>query len=247
MRRFPSPVAATAVLLFALSSPFAGTLVAQSPDSLVVNREELRSRLDSLMSHGGPHAQRRAIQNRLRRGDFRQGDALQVRVRGDTALTGAYLVRSDLTVEFGALGRVSLNGLLYSEAQEEIREFLSGYIRNATIEVRPLTRVAVTGQVTDPGFHEVPPTASVADVLTQAGGLTGDAKLRGLKLRRGNTNLLDGRGGKIEDMTSLTLEELGARRGDEFFVPGRGGVGTLGTVLSIVGGITSVAFLITRF
>lgn len=220
-----------------------------------VTREALQAELDSLWGATGDEGDparadrmtRRIqhIQRRLEHGDFRPGDVVLIRVVGQDRLSGKVIVGSDRSVELPGLeDRVDLSGLLYSEAGERIQSALDEYVRDARVQVRPLTRVAVLGGVGRPGFYDVSPATPVSEVLMAAGGPSGNAKLGELEIRRGGEDLLAER--EVQ-LASATLEELGVQRGDELYVPvDRGGGDAWRWIGLATGLLSTVTYLIVR-
>jgi len=79
-----------------------------------------------------------------------------------------------------------------------------------------LTRVGIFGNVAKPGYYNVSPDRPVTELL-MLGGMSPDTKLDKVELRReGRTVISRGviKGGR-------TLDQLGARSGDELWVPKR--------------------------
>lgn len=223
--------------------------------STFATRQQLQVRLDSLSAvigrtsdqSGLYHAleERDRIKRRLEHGDFQPGDVVELAVRGDSSLTGRFPVRSGPELELPAIGNVSLDGVLFAEADSVIRSQLSVYLRHPEVQVRVLRRVAVTGGVTNPGFYDFAPSATLSEVIMAAGGPTQNAKLMDMEFRRDGKDLL---AQESPDLRSdLTLSDLGARRGDQLFLPQRGGGSTALTVLGVVGSLAGIALAVTRF
>lgn len=183
------------------------------------------------------------VRRRLREGDFRPGDAVQIRVPGSDTLSGVFQVETDGRLRVPVIGDVDLSGVLYAEADSVLREELSRYVRSDRIEVRPLKRVAVLGAVGDPGYYDVAPSITISDLLMRAGGPTQESDLDELSIQRDGQQVASVAGGLRE---SATLAELGVERGDQVRVPATGGGSSLGVVLSVIGGVTSVAWAVSR-
>ncbi|HKK27640.1 MAG TPA: SLBB domain-containing protein [Gemmatimonadota bacterium] len=223
--------------------------------STLATREQLRTRLDSLSSVIGRaddqsslyHAleERDRIERRLEHGDFQPGDVVQLTVRGDSSLTGRFPVRSGPELELPAVGNISLDHVLFSEADSAIGASLAVYLRHPEVQVRVLRRVAVTGGVTRPGFYDFAPSATLSEVIMAAGGPTQNAKLMNMEFRRDGQNLL---AQEPPDLRSdLTLSDLGARRGDQLYLPQRGGGSSTLAVLGVLGSLAGLAVAVTRF
>lgn len=245
------------VAVLALVATAAGA-AGQQTIAYDATREQLQQRLDSLESAipsdaesssegeaGRLLRQAQRIQSRLENGDMRGGDMVRVRVGSDSILSGTYRVTDGRTIEVPTVGQVDVSGLLYSEVAESVREALGSVVRTPRIEVQPLIRVAVLGQVGSPGYYDLSPTATVSDALMQAGGPTQSAEVQKTRIRRPEQEE-SGEGTRVRSLTGRSLADLGVTRGDEVFVPSSGGGLSFGTVSAVLGVVSSVVLIVTR-
>lgn len=186
----------------------------------------------------------RRIRQRLERGDFRPGDAVEVRVPGSDTLSGVFQVDTGARLRMPVIGDVDLTGVLYAEADSVLGERLSRYVRTERIRVRPLKRVAVLGAVGSPGYYDVPPSITISDLLMRAGGPTQASDLDEVEVRRDGQTVLSAKGGGLRE--SATLAELGVERGDQVQVPSKGTGTGFGTVMTVIGAVTSLTWAATR-
>lgn len=218
-------------------------------------REELRARADSLRSAlesadrgtGRKELEGRlsTIQRRLEEGDFSRGDLVQLSVQGEPRWTGRFTVGPKSRVELPDVEPISLEGTLYSEADDRLREALSRYVRRPEVRVQPLTRVAVQGAVEEPGFYNIPPSTTLSALVMRAGGPRQSAKLQDLKVRRAGERIA---GGGDLAYEGRTLEELGVRSGDAVHVPEEGGGLSVRNVGFALGSVASfVSVMLTVF
>ena len=212
---------------FFLSGSTGSAQEATLADDLRATRTELAERVTSLQGQiaegklkGGARKRAeeevRVIQERLEHGDFHVGDLLVITIRQDVEKSDTATVRDSLKVAFTGLPDASIAGVLRSELTERISAHLARYLRNATVRTNVLTRIGIFGHVATPGYYNVSPDRPVTEMLMR-GGLSPDAKLDKIELRReGRTLISRGvvKGGR-------TLDQLGARSGDEFWVPKR--------------------------
>lgn len=221
-------------------------------------REELRQRLDSLRAaleearranrqEGEASLRRRAqrVQSRLENGDLRPGDVIQVGVPADSSLTGTYRVTAQQTLDLPAAGIVDVGDLLYSEVPDRVSAALRSVIRTQRIEVQPLIRVAVLGQVSDPGYYDLAPSSTVSDAIMAAGGPTQSAEIQKARLRRPEQRGGEDKGTRIPSLTGRSLIALGVTRGDEVYIPASSGF-PLRTIATVFGLVSSLTFAATR-
>lgn len=225
---------------------------ARSGDDPYETRQELRERQRDLEERmAGADSDRRQalqrqlqqVQRRLEQGDFRPGDAVEIRVPGSDTLSGVFQVESGGRLRVPVIGDVDLGGVLYAEADSVLRAELTRYVRTDRIQVRPLKRVAVLGAVGNPGYYDVPPSITISDLLMRAGGPVQSSDLDELEIRRDGRQLASAEGGLRE---SATLAELGVERGDQVQVPSQESGTSLGTVMSVIGAISTLSFAATR-
>jgi protein involved in polysaccharide export with SLBB domain len=136
---------------------------------------------------------------------------------------------------------VSLAGVLRSELAARLEMHLAHYLRDPTVQVRPLIRILIEGEVAKPGYYAVPPEMPLADALTSAGGLTQRAKPTRMRVERGSAAIWSGDQLQQALGRGFTLDQLSLRAGDRLFVPARGDVGR---TIGIIGGIIAIPVLI---
>lgn len=103
---------------------------------------------------------------------LRPGDAVRLQVGGEPALSGDYVITEEGVTLLPLIGLIRIAGRPFSEVRSEIRSGYAAEILDAPILVTPVLRIAVLGQVQQPGLMPVDPTMTVADVVSSAGGLT---------------------------------------------------------------------------
>ena len=185
------------------------------------------------------------VEQRLRLGDFRPGDMVSLDVRGREEFTGNFPVQPDQSLELPGIDPVPLRGVLYSEAPGVIREALATILRNPVVELTYQMRLAVTGQISNPGFYDVRGTLLLSDVLTLAGGPTQNAEIERIEVRRDGSTIMSG-----EELVTagFTLDDLGLRSGDVIRIPReRDTFYSLRNVSIILGTVLSVIALINVF
>ncbi|HET7320866.1 MAG TPA: polysaccharide biosynthesis/export family protein [Longimicrobiaceae bacterium] len=115
----------------------------------------------------GVHAQGSASELRLR-----PGDAVRLAVRDEPDLHGDFQIAASGEVLLPRIGLVEAAGRPFEEVAEEVKAAYGRVLVDEEVQVTPVLRIAVLGEVREPGLFPVDPTQSVADVLAAAGGVT---------------------------------------------------------------------------
>jgi protein involved in polysaccharide export with SLBB domain len=123
-------------------------------------------------------------------------DTFDVRVYGETELSGMFRVATDGSVDYPLAGRMQVAGLRTGEIQQLLVSKLKDkYLKEpqvvVTIKDRNSQKISVLGQVTKPGQVGFYPNMTIVDAIASAGGFTGIAAKNSVNLRREV-------GGKIE-------------------------------------------------
>lgn len=159
------------------------------------------------------------VRARLADGDFQTGDRVALRVDGEQELTDTFTVTADRTLTLPVVGSVPLAGVLRSELEARLRDVISKYVRGAVVHARSLVRVAIFGAVGRPGFYTLPSESLVSDALMLAGGPTADAKVREVRIMRGDDEVWGGPALQDAITTGKTLDQISLIAGDRIEVP----------------------------
>ena len=116
-------------------------------------------------------------------------DTFDVRVYGETELSGMFRVATDGTVDYPLAGRLLVAGLRTGEIQELLVDKLKDkYLKEpqvvVTIKERNSQKISVLGQVSRPGQVGYYPNMTIVDAIASAGGFTGIAAKNSVNLRR---------------------------------------------------------------
>jgi SLBB domain len=130
------------------------------------------------------------VRRRLRDGDFRVGDRMLLRVDGGVTINDTITVGDGPRIQIPGIRQVELAGVLRSELPVKVTAEVREIVREATVAVRPLTRIAVFGAVATPGYFSVPAETTLDQLISLAGGPTANAKTEELRLIRGETVVL---------------------------------------------------------
>ncbi len=123
-------------------------------------------------------------------------DTFDVRVYGESELSGTFRVATDGSIDYPLAGRIQVSGLRTGEIQQLLTSKLKDrYLKDpqlvVTIKDRNSKKIAVLGQVSRPGQVGYYPNMTIVDAIASAGGFTGIAAKNSVNLRREV-------GGKIE-------------------------------------------------
>jgi len=194
--------------------------------------------------------QAQVIRKRLAEGDFQTGHRVLLFIAGDSVLSDTFTVMSDQKLQLPNLPEISLAGILDSELQGYLATQLAKYIRNPSIRVEAMLRVQVSGDVAKPGFYSIRTDTPVTDVVMNAGGPSPSAEMSKMELRRGSTTVVHRGGIQTAIQKELTMSDIGARSGDELYVPEKPGTSrwqkVAAVTASLMGIIWGVAYLTRR-
>ncbi|SRR4051812_14787136 len=225
------------LLVAALLGVFPIALTAQDgkvADRPLATREELQAALQ----RAGASEEGARIKARLTQGDFRRGDRIALTVQAESALTDTFTVASgpELILPPPTTGALSLQGVLRSELEPKVTEYVNKFRNNAVVRAQPLLRLSVQGEVAKGGIYAVPADAQLADALMAAGGTTQYAKTNKVTIERNGRRIWEGSAFDT-DLDALSLQD-----GDQIVVGGNrpSGNDTLritALLVSIAGGL----------
>jgi len=145
-------------------------------------------------------------------------DMFEVRVYGESELSGTYRVATDGTIDFPLAGRIPVVGLRTGQIQQRLTEKLrGGYLKNPQVTVLMKEwnsrKISVLGQVQKPGSVAYYPHMTIVDAIAQAGGFTGIAAKNSVSLRREL-------GGKVESHIYPVADITEGRSSNVLVLPG---------------------------
>lgn len=161
------------------------------------------------------------VRNRLEYGDIRVGDQVALVVEGEDSLSQTFTVRAGETLALPGLGEVALRGVLRSELETHLRDYIGKYIREPVVRAESFVRVTISGSVGTPGFFSVEPDRLLTDAIMRAGGPAGDADLNGIYIQRGSERIWEGAYLQQAIADGRTLDQLSLHAGDQIVVPAR--------------------------
>ena len=120
---------------------------------------------------------------------LRPGDVIKVTVWREPDWSGEFAVDESGTAVLPRIGPVHVTAMSSDSLRRFVRDSLSKFLRNPSIEVTPLRRIQVLGSVRNPENYPVPPTVTVGDAVAVAGGATPEGKPDEVILRRNGQDL----------------------------------------------------------
>jgi protein involved in polysaccharide export with SLBB domain len=196
--------------------------VAQRPDSVADSPLASRAELQAAAQRAGASEIAVRIKTRLTDGDFRRGDRIALMVQGEPALTDTFVVgsQSDLLLPPPTVGSLSLKGVLRSELEPKLTEYVARFRTNAVVRAQPLIRLSIQGEVARAGVYSIPADARLGDALMAAGGTTQFAKPNQISVERNGRRIMEA------VSVDADLNALSLRDGDQVVIdskrPGTG-------------------------
>jgi polysaccharide export outer membrane protein len=115
---------------------------------------------------------------------LRPGDLIRLEVPDVADMTGEFAVADDGVVLLPLIGSIEVAGRPFEDVSRDIVKAYSHELLETPVRVTPVLRIAVLGEVRQPGLVPADPTYTLADVLAAAGGLTPDGDAGRITLLR---------------------------------------------------------------
>lgn len=211
----------------------------QSATGVLTSREQLTgAAIQAEQSQDGLRAA--AIRQRLRDGDFQVGDRILLTVFSDAAHTDTLVVRDGLIIDLPGKVILPLTGVLRSEIKDRVTAEVLKYVKADQVDVTPLTRIAVLGEVARPGYFAMRSDVPITDAIMQAGGPTVSADVERSVVRRGSHEYRSADETREAVAKGLTLDQFGLSAGDELVI-GRQRQLLSGGTSAVLGAIASLS------
>jgi len=211
---------------------------AQTASAVLASRDELTAGAAQAEQSQNPMLAA-AIRQRLRDGDFQIGDRILLSVFSDAAHTDTLVVRDGRVIDLPGKSVLPLSGVLRSELRDKVTAEVLKYVKAERVDVTPLTRIGVLGEVAHPGYFAFRSDVPITDAIMQAGGPTALADVQRSTVRRASREFRSADETRQAVAKGLTLDQFGLTAGDELVV-GRqkqffnsGATAALGTIASL--------------
>lgn len=166
---------------------------------------------------------------------LRPGDALRVVIKNEPELSGEFPVEADGSVMLPIIGIAQATDKSVAMLRSELEARYARELAEPEVQLTPLVRVSVLGEVKNPGLFLADPTHVVRDVIAMAGGLTPSANRRVRITRAGVETVAEYEAGAAELDARL-------RSGDEIFVDRRSWLGdNLGIFIGAAASVAAAA------
>lgn len=149
-------------------------------------------------------------------GGLQPGDVVQVTVWQREELSGEFTVAPDGSLNHPLYRQVRVTGIPVAQVEERVKAFLAAYEANPQVIVQPFYKVTVVGPVMRPDIYDLPPGTTVAQAVTQAGGVMEEGKRDDVRLIR---NAIETR----LDLTEAEAIRMPIQSGDQILVKSKGG------------------------
>jgi polysaccharide biosynthesis/export protein len=175
---------------------------------------------------------------------LRAGDVVRVEVWREPDLSGEFLVNEDGNVTLPLLGNRDVTSESFRQVRERLMDDYRAELRNPSINVTPLRRINVLGEVSRAGLYAVDPTITLAGAVALAGGPTSIGDLNRIRIMR-DGQVVEERAGSGE-----TLSSVGIQSGDQIYVDrrswmDRNSAALLSTGVSLVGSVLTTLIILS--
>ncbi len=135
----------------------------------------------------------------------------------EDSIKGNYFIEENGSIQFPYIGSVNFLDKEFNEVKSEIIEKYSKFYKNPEINIQPLIRVDILGEVGSPGVYYLNGYETITDLLSYAGGETSDSNIDDIFVIRNNTRM------KIDLESFLngenSIHDIGLESGDKIYVP----------------------------
>lgn len=164
----------------------------------------------------------------------------------EDSVRGNYYVQDNGMIHLPYLGLVNTREANFSELRSKIISDYSEIYRNPEINIQPLLRINIFGEVQNPGVYYITGFETLTDLITIAGGETSDSNIEDISIIRNESNLNVDLNSFLNEKNSLS--DIGIESGDKIYVPRRWWVGArdASIVVSGVAVLVALAGLFTN-
>ena len=173
-----------------------------------IARTAVRALLLSLGLAAGAHAQQAGSPP----AGMAPGDFVRVEIWQEKDLSGDFLVNPNGAAVLPLLGEQRVTGMEIAVLRDSLTQRYRRYLKNPSINITPLRRVQVLGEVNRPGVYTMDPTVTLSGLLALASGPSPNGDPRKINIIRNGQAFRAGVGPR------MTLVEADVRSGDQVVV-----------------------------
>jgi protein involved in polysaccharide export with SLBB domain len=140
------------------------------------------------------------------------GDKLLLKIWLDSSYVDSVRIDQSLHVVLPRVGLVSLAGVATESIADSVRSAYTSVLRTRSIEVTPLRRVGILGDVRKPDVYYIDLTTNLRDAIALAGGVAEIGRPDNVSIVR------NGQQTKVKDWESASSEWAPLLSGDEILV-----------------------------
>ncbi len=189
----------------------------QNTAGLLTSRDELVAAATQAEQSRNP-VQAAALRQRLREGDFQVGDRILLTIVSEARQTDTLVVRAGRFIDLPGKSILPLTGVLRSELKDQVTAEVLKYVKAQEVDVIPLTRIAVLGEVVRPGYFAFRSDGPITDAIMLAGGPTATADIERTVVRRASREYRSADETRRAVAGGLTFDQFGLSAGDELVV-----------------------------
>jgi protein involved in polysaccharide export with SLBB domain len=182
----------------------------------------------------------------LREGDFQVGDRIVLTTTSDVAHTDTLVVRAGRLIDLPGQAVLPLSGVLRSELKDRVTTEVLKYVKAQRVDVTPLTRIGVFGEVARPGYFAFRSDAPITDVIMSAGGPTATADIERTIVKRASREFRSADETRRAVAGGLTLDQFGLDAGDELVVGKQHQFPAVTAVIGMATSLAAVVFALRR-
>ena len=112
------------------------------------------------------------------------GDAVRVEIWQEPDLEGEFMVSPKGIAVFPLLGERKVTGVPADLLEEQLAAEYRAYLENPSVKMTALRRIAILGEVRQPGLYPVDATMSLTEVIALAGGVSPAGDTHAVRLFR---------------------------------------------------------------
>lgn len=164
------------------------------------------------------------------------GDVVKVAVWQEKDLTGKFVVDPSGVVVLPLVGARNVTDRPWAQVKDQLLAAYRVELNNPSIDITPLRRVYILGEVNKPGPYDLDPAMSLAGAVAMAAGTNNEGNLKNVKVVRDGKVVLNG------VPAEAGLAQVDVRSGDQVFVGRRAWIDRNSTFLvSALLSLTSIA------